>query len=92
MASLFAGGVVDVPLHVERVCNLAERTLQLWQLAVQMVQVELDPHEEHSTLGVHGVLIGLDDIGAVLEQKARDGRYDPRSIRTRDQHAGTIRV
>src|SRR5206468_12645751 len=57
---------------------------QLVQLAVQR---ELHPHEEAAALRVGRVLVGGDDVRAVVEQEARRLRHDPRSIWAAEQQA-----
>ena len=49
--------------------------------------VELHPHEERAALGIGRVLVGIEDVRAVLEQEARDGGDDARPVGAGDRAA-----
>src|SRR5262249_33225899 len=51
---------------------------------------ELRAQEEPSSGGIGGVLMGGDDVGAALEQKAGHRRDDPGPVGAGDQEAGRI--
>ena len=51
------------------------------------LEEELRAQEEAPAGGIRGVLVGGDDVGAPLEQKARDRGHDPRPVGAADQQA-----
>ena len=79
--ALAIGRVGDRPLHRERLGDLRrERPLQLGAAEVEPVEVERHAHEERPAGRVGRVLVGVEDVRAVLEQEARDGRDDARPV------------
>ena len=81
--------VRDPPVHLKARGELAERSLEpvAVVLGLERRQPERHPHEEHPVLGMGRVLVGGDDVGAALEQEARDGGDDPGAVRARDQQS-----
>jgi hypothetical protein len=82
--------VCDLPFHAEALRQLAEGRLESRAIVLDRRQVEGRPHEERSALRVGGVLVRGDDVGALLEQKARDGGNDSGPVRTRDEQPGGV--
>ncbi len=58
---------------------------------MEALHPELDPLEEHRSLVV-GVLVGVDDVAAVVGHEAGDGGHEPGPVRCGDQQAGRGRL
>lgn len=59
----------DLPVHLEAFGNTAEDVTYLFQPLIQLRQVKLYSHEEHSAVRVHRILVRLHDVRAMLIQK-----------------------
>ena len=84
--SLALRGVPQPPRHVE---PLGDRQAEPFREAIALARVERELHaqKERAALRVSGVLVRAHDVGASLEQEARDGADDPRPVRTGDEQA-----
>ncbi len=71
-------GEAQLHLHREGLADLAEGVQDAVVGEVEAVELELDPLEEQP-LVVVGVLVDLDDVGAVAGQELRHGRDDARA-------------
>ncbi|MNI59287.1 hypothetical protein D3C73_1144440 [compost metagenome] len=65
--SLLMAHVKNLPLHLKAVSDFGKITAHLIQPLCKLRQVKLHSHEEHAAIGVHCVLVGLDDICSELE-------------------------
>ena len=57
----------QAPLHPEPAGDRLERHLQVLAADGQVGQAELDAHEEGAFAALGRVLVGMDDVGAVIE-------------------------
>lgn len=83
---LRAGGEREAVLYPTRGGDLPrEGIVQLLNTLRQVWQVEFDPLKELAAARVGGVLVGVNDIGAALEEEPGDGGDDPRLIGADDK-------
>ncbi|MNT66802.1 hypothetical protein D3C72_2048900 [compost metagenome] len=82
----------DLPVHLEALRDFAELQLKGLHPGLQLRQIKLDSHKEHSAGRIHRILVRLHDIRPVFMQKTRYRRYDARSVRTGDQHPRTVGI
>src|SRR5665811_528142 len=72
--------------HGDRCEALSELIASFWKIR----QLELDPQKEASSVGIGAVLVGVNDVCAIVEEKRRDCGDDARAIRTRHQQSAEI--
>jgi len=90
--TLGQAGVGEAPVHHERPAHLGgEAALELVAYGRQTRPVKDRPQEERAAFGVGGVLIGLDDVRAVLVQELRHRGDYARAVRTRDEEPADVR-
>jgi len=64
-----------------------ERSLDRTACQIESRQVPLDAHQEQAHLVVN-VLVGLQDVHAVLKDKIRNARHQPFPVGARNQQNG----
>ena len=67
--------------------HLADRLLERGAVGAQLGEVEADALEEDAGARV-GVLVGVEDVGAVAVEQLRERRDDAALVRARDQQRG----
>ena len=81
--------VLDAVVDAEPIDERLERRRERRVGDVEPVEVELDAHEEAAAFVV-AVLGGVEDVGAVLEQEARDRRDESLRVGAIDQKNGGV--
>jgi hypothetical protein len=82
-------GVGDAPDHLHPFGQLGDGPLEGPAVGVELREVEVDALEE-DTRGPVGVLIGLEDVGAVAVQQLGEGGHDAAPVRTAHEQGGAV--
>jgi len=86
-------GRMQPPAELQRTGHLAgERGAQRVQARLKLLEAEDHAQEEAPGLGIRGVLVGLDDVRALLKEEARDGGDDARAVGAHDDETTRIRA
>jgi hypothetical protein len=89
---LQASGIGESPLHAEAFGNGGKLAFELWSTTLEVGQGEISAHEEDTAFWGGAVLVGVDNVGALLEEEARDSGHDSGPVRAGDQQAPAIHV
>ncbi len=76
--------VVQAPVHLELFGEGSKGGAEVLFAAAGVVQRKFDAHEEESEVDVL-MLVGVQDIGVVMDEEVGDGGNDALAVRTIDQ-------